>query len=288
MSSDITGKRLIAINPDEWVRWASGVADVGGCELLSGEFQFIRRFTDTLVLVRHSSVGEFLALFEIQTYYTPTMPNRMRSYAALASEVYKMPVFPVLINIMPYGKPIPTRFESEFLGLTARQDYRVINLWEIEAEEILAKDLWSLIPFLPTMKGANEELIEKAKARVVLDTEMQLTKIADELEFALALFTEAFFGKETTLRIFGGKMLEIIAQTSMYQEILGRGRQAGREEEIRKVLLKLLTKRFGEIDTQTAESVNELSIEQAENLAEAIFDLETREDLNNWLAKLQS
>ena len=288
MSSDITGKRLIAINPDEWVRWVSGVADVGGCELLSGEFQFIRRFTDTLVLVRHSSVGEFLALFEIQTYYTPTMPNRMLSYAALASEVYKMPVFPVLINIMPYGKPIPTRFESEFLGLTARQDYRVINLWEIEAEEILAKDLWSLIPFLPTMKGANEELIEKAKARVVLDTEMQLTKIADELEFALALFTEAFFGKETTLRIFGGKMLEIIAQTSMYQEILGRGRQAGREEEIRKVLLKLLTKRFGEIDAQTAENVNELSIEQAENLAEAIFDLETREDLNNWLAKLQS
>ena len=279
---------MIAINPDEWVRWASGLTDVAGCELVSGEFQFVRRFTDTLVLVRHSSVGEFLVLFEIQTFYTPAMPNRMRTYAALASEVYKMPVFPVLINIMPYGKPIPTRFESEFLGLIARQDYRVINLWEIEAEEILAKDLWSLIPFLPTMKGANEELIEKAKARVVFDTEMQLTKIADELEFALALFTEAFFGKETALRIFGGKMLEIIAQTSMYQEILGRGFQAGREDEIRKMLLKQLNKRFGEIDAQTAESINELSVEQAENLAEAIFDLETREDLNNWLAKLQS
>ena len=33
-------------------------------------------------------------------------------------------------------------------------------------------------------------------------------------------------------------MLEIIAQTSMYQEILGRGVQQGREEEIRKMLLK--------------------------------------------------
>ncbi len=117
---------------------------------------------------------------------------------------------------------------------------------------------------------------------------MQLTKIADELEFALALFTEAFFGKETTLRIFGGKMLEIIAQTSMYQEILGRGVRQGREEEIRKMLLRLLPKRFGEIDAQTEESVNELSVEQAENLAEAIFDLETPADLNNWLAKLQS
>ncbi len=284
MSSDITSKRLIAINPDEWVRWASGLTDVAGCELVSGEFQFVRRFTDTLVLVRYSSVGEFLALFEIQTFYTPAMPNRMRTYAALASEVYRMPVFPVLINIKPYGKPIPTRFESEFLGLTARQDYRVINLWEIDAEEILRKDLWGLMPLLPTMRGANEQLIEKAKARIVLDTELQLTKIADELEFALALFTEAFFGKQTALKIFGGKMLEIISQTSMYQEILSRGR----EEEVRKILLKLLTKRFGEIDSETEESINELSIEQAENLAEAIFDLETREDLNNWLAKLQS
>ena len=292
MSSDITSKSVIATNPEEWARWASGVQDVRGCELLSSEFQFIKRFTDTLVLVRSSSVGEFLVLFEIQTYYTPAMPNRMRSYAALASEVYKLPVFPVLINIMPYGKPIPARFESEFLGLQARQDYRVINFWEVEAEEILKQDLWSLIPFLPTMKGANEELIEAARARVILDTEMQLTKIGDELEFALALFTEAFFGKESAIRIFGGKMLEIIAQTSLYQEVLRRGKEEGveqgREEEIRKVLLKLLTKRFGELGAETAESVNELSVEKAENLAEAIFDLETREDLNNWLAKLQS
>lgn len=288
MSSDITSKSIIATNPDEWVRWVSGVEDARGCELMSGEFQFIRRFTDTLVLVRASSVGEFLVLFEIQNYYTPAMPNRMRTYAALASEVYKMPVFPVLINITPYGKPIPARFESEFLGLTARQDYRVINLWEVEAEEILAQDLWALIPFLPTMKGANEELIETARARVVLDTQLQLTKIGDELEFALALFTEAFFGKETALRIFGGKMLEVIAQTSLYQEVLRRGKEEGREEEIRRVLLKQLTKRFGEPDANTVESINELSVEQAENLAEAIFDLQTREDLNNWLAKLQS
>ena len=151
MSSDITSKSIIATNPDEWVRWVSGVADARGCELMSGELQFIRRFTDTLVLVRASAVGEFIVLFEIQNSYILTMPDRMRTYAALASEVYRMPVFPVLINIKPYGKPIPTRFESEFLGLTARQDYRVINLWEVEAEEILAQDLWALIPLLPTM-----------------------------------------------------------------------------------------------------------------------------------------
>lgn len=292
MSSDITSKTIIAANPDDWVRWVSGVEDARGCELMSGELQFIRRFTDTLVLVRASSVGEFIVLFEIQNSYILTMPDRMRTYAALASEVYRMPVFPVLINVKPYGKPIPTRFESEFLGLTARQDYRVINLWEVEAEDILARDLWALIPLLPTMKGASEELIETARARVILDRHLQLTKMAGELDFALALFTEAFFGKETALRIFGGKMLEIIAQTSLYQEVLRRGLEEGREqgleEEIRRVLFKLLKKRFGALDANTKENINELSVEQAESLAEAIFDFETREDLNNWLSKLQS
>lgn len=29
---------------------------------------------------------------------------------------------------------IPTRYESEFAGLQARQDYRVINLWEVDVE----------------------------------------------------------------------------------------------------------------------------------------------------------
>ena len=288
MSSDITSKSIIATNPDEWVRWVSAVEDARGCELMSGELQFIRRFTDTLVLVRASSVGEFIVLFEIQNSYILTMPDRMRTYAALASEVYRMPVFPVLINIKPYGKPIPTRFESEFLGLTARQDYRVINLWEVEAEEILAQDLWALIPLLPTMKGASAELIETARARVILDKHLQLTKMAGELDFALALFTEAFFGKETAIKIFGGKMLEIIAQTSLYQEVLRRGLEEGREEEIRRILLKQLTKLFGALDANTEESINELSVGQAENLAEAIFDFETREDLNNWLTKLQS
>ena len=152
--------------------------------------------------------------------------------------------------------------------------------------------------------GASEKLIETARARVILDKHLQLTKMAGELDFALALFTEAFFGKETAIKIFGGKMLEIIAQTSLYQEVLRRGKEEGREEglekgreeglekgreeEIRRVLLKQLTKRFGEPDANTVESINELSVGQAENLAEAIFDLETREDLNNWLAKLQS
>ena len=53
-------------------------------------------------------------------------------------------VHPVLVNILPLAETMTVRdrFESTFLGLQARQDYRVINLWEIDAEIVFER--WPL------------------------------------------------------------------------------------------------------------------------------------------------
>jgi predicted transposase YdaD len=274
------------------VRWATEIPDIIGCEVLDGQFHYVSRETDTLVLARSNSLGKFLALFEFQTRYSTKMPRRMRSYAALAEEKFELPVYPILINILPYYSEIPPFYESDFAGLTARQDYKVINLWQISAEEVLNQQLTALVPFVPTMQGSNEALIEKAKASLVLNQELRITRRADELNFALALFTEAVFGEEMTRRIFGGKMIEIIAETSLYKEIIGRGLEAGlqqgREEESHKLLTKLLIKRFGSVDSETQTQIRSLSVEKCEELAEAIFDFQTVADLHSWLAKLQS
>ncbi len=67
------------------------------------------------------------------------MPRRMRAYVALAEEKYKLPTYPVLVNILQEGNAeIPTRYESELAGIIARQDYRVINFWEVDVEIVLA------------------------------------------------------------------------------------------------------------------------------------------------------
>lgn len=62
-SSDITSKNLIAFAPEDWVRWATNVEDASGCEVLNSEFQLVSRNTDALVMVRNSSVGQFLDAF---------------------------------------------------------------------------------------------------------------------------------------------------------------------------------------------------------------------------------
>ncbi len=58
----------------------------------------------------------------------------------LAEEKYDLPTFIVLINILKESNAaIPDRYESNCEGLYARQDYRVINLWEVEVEVVFAQ-----------------------------------------------------------------------------------------------------------------------------------------------------
>ncbi len=289
--ADISSKRLIAIQPEDWVRWATKVEDAARCEILSGELQQISRQTDTLILVNQSSVGKFLVLFEIQTRYSLAMPRRMRAYAALAEQTHELPVFPVLINILPYTKEIPTRFESNFLGIAALQDYHVINLWQLSAETVLNGDFAALIPFLPTMQGGKDEkLLQRAQAQLQINQELRESGKSDELQLALSVFTEAVLGRGKANQIFRWNMLDIFIESPLYQEIVQQGLQQGlsqgRREELQKMLARQLTKRFGSIDQDTTERIQNLPIEQAEELAEAIFDFEDQTDLKKWLAQI--
>jgi predicted transposase YdaD len=75
------------------------------------------------------------------------------------------------------------------------------------------------------------------------------------------------------------------------QEGRAEGRVEGRAEGIvegrlkggRRFILRILNRRFGEIDASLAEKVNLLSMEQLEALAEALLDFSALTDLEAWL-----
>ncbi|GIU83183.1 MAG: hypothetical protein D6687_00750 [Acidobacteria bacterium] len=173
-TSDIASKSLIRLDPKSWVRWATNIENVGDCEIVNPEFQLFSRVTDTLVMVKDSPVGSFLALFEFQTHYNKDMPLRMGTYAMLAESQFKLLVFPILVNLLPYKGEIADKYETEILGLKKRIDYKVINLWEVEAEKVLEEKLLALIPFVPLMKGgAEEKTLRKAKEELELSKELK-------------------------------------------------------------------------------------------------------------------
>jgi predicted transposase/invertase (TIGR01784 family) len=66
-----------------------------------------------------------------------------------------------------------------------------------------------------------------------------------------------------------------------------RGLQLGEQRGLLKgqaaILLRMLTRKFGQVSPRLKNRISKLSVVQLENLAEAIFDLETVADLNAWL-----
>lgn len=184
-AADIGSKRLINLAPDTWVKWVTQRPEVVAKEILGSEFQWISRETDVLVKAYSPTHGDFLVLNELQLRYTTHMPLRMRAYTALAQERYRLPTYPVLINILPPSPSltIVSSYEQEFLGLRAIQDYRVINLWEVDAEIVFQQPLPSLLPFVPILRGGGEASVVQ-RALEILRADAQL----DQLESLLAFF----------------------------------------------------------------------------------------------------
>jgi predicted transposase YdaD len=220
-AADIGGKRLISLSPNAWVKWVTQSPDVLAREILASEFQWISRESDIVVKADHPSIGEFLVLNELQLRYNTRLPRRMRAYAALAEERYNLPVYPVLINILPASETleIVSSYESQVLELQARQDYRVINLWEVDAQIVFQQPLASLLPFVPILKGGDEVAVVQ-QAVQLLRADEQLS----ELEPLLAFFASFVLSSSLVQQIMRWDM-PVLRESPWYQQILNEGRR---------------------------------------------------------------
>ena len=78
-----------------------------------------------------------------------------------------------------------------------------------------------------------------------------------------------------------------LKETRVYREIKQEGREEGREEGRQEgeksLILRLLNRKVGELSPEVRQNVENLSIEQLENLGEALLDFNSMVDLENWL-----
>ncbi|MFM7371936.1 MAG: hypothetical protein ACKO2Z_29930, partial [Sphaerospermopsis kisseleviana] len=182
--ADIGGKRLISLAPEQWVRWLTNNPDLTVKEIINSDFQWVARENDVLIKVSSPKAGEFLILNELQLRYTKQVPVRIYAYTALAKENYNLPVYPVLVNILPNSQSeiIPNFYEAEFMEIKSYQNYHVINLWELDVNLVFENKLSSLLPFVPILKGVGNENIVR-KAVVELRANETLTDLEPLLSF---------------------------------------------------------------------------------------------------------
>jgi predicted transposase YdaD len=71
------------------------------------------------------------------------------------------------------------------------------------------------------------------------------------------------------------------SDTRVYRE----AKEEGRQEEAASLVLRLLTRRFGEVPQNLAQQIRELPINEIETLGEAFLDFQSLSDVVNWLGQ---
>jgi len=272
--ADISTKRLISLAPDRWIQWLMGRSGLKALQIISSEFQWVSRESDVLVKAQSPDLGEFLILNELQLRYNQKVPRRMRAYTALASEKYQLPVYAVLINLLEASsETIVNVFESNFAGQRAIQEYQVINLWEVDVDIVFQRNLSTLLPLVPILKGGgSEQVIRRAL------TQLRVQGQPGELESMLGFFATYVLDLDLVQQILRLDMA-ILEQSPLYREIVNRseqrgiaigeqrgiaiGEQRGKQEGIQQVALNML--RLGMAIEQVSEATG-LSLEQVTGL----------------------
>ena len=247
---DISTKKIISLSPNQWVKWVTQIPDITVQEVLNSEFQWISRENDVLIRAKSPEYGNFLVLNEVQIRYKSEMPYRVNAYVALAREKYRLPIYPVLINILKDSNvEIPTRYESNFAGLQARQDYRVINLWEVDVNIAFQQEISPLLPFVPILKGGNDESTIREALRVLRADEK-----LNQLETVLAFFATFVLESELVQQIMRGDMT-VLRESPWYNEI----EQQGRRKEMLSNIEMSLEAKFGNDGLELMSQVSQIS-----------------------------
>ena len=274
-------KELIELQPEDWLvftglpRQPATVIDADLATVL----------LEADKIIRVEGARPFLLHIEAQTTYDADMGERMLQYNFLLQRRHGLPVISLLILLRPEadGEEMTGVVRHEFSVGTVYHEfsYRVIRVWEHTAEELIAGGiaLSAVAPLAQDAAANLPQVIRQVEAKA--EQELPLAK-AKQLLTRSFLLLGMLYDQTTILAAFEGIMS--MKESVTYQMIWGEGKteglQEGREEEVRRVLLRLGGKRFGIPSEATEKNLAGLrSLEQLEALTERLLDVETWDEL---------
>jgi predicted transposase/invertase (TIGR01784 family) len=257
----------------DFARWILGKA-IALTQLSPSELLLEPIRADSLILLESSE--EVLHL-EFQTEPDPDMAFRMLDYR---TRVYRRFPDKEMRQVVIYLK----KTGSELVGQTAfslsktRHEFEVIRLWEIPSEELM--ESYGLMPLAVLGRTENQsETLKKVAERIErIDNRREKSNVAA----ATGILAGLVLKKEVIQKILRE---EIMRESVIYQDIRAGGKAEGRQEEAISMILRQLKRRCGEILPALSQQVRELSVEQLEQLGEALLDFTSVEDLVNWLSE---
>ncbi|MGD1897865.1 MAG: Rpn family recombination-promoting nuclease/putative transposase [Phormidesmis sp.] len=123
-----------------------------------------------------------------------------------------------------------------------------------------------------------KSLIERVK--VNNDSSLSDSQILGLIE-TIVVYKFPVLEREVIAKMLG---IDVLKETRVYQDALQEGRQEGQSE----LILKLLTRRLGELSEQITNSIQALSGKQLDKLSDRFFEIETIDELKSCLTSLTS
>ncbi|WP_373526998.1 Rpn family recombination-promoting nuclease/putative transposase [Nostoc sp.] len=223
--------------------------------------------------------------FQTKLESIPPLPLRMLDYWVRLYRLYRLPITQVVVLLLP--PTAETVIETVFSVENTRHEYRVISMW-LENPELFLNEP-ALLPLAPlTATTQPQALLQKVVERV--------NQLEPEQRPEISTYTQILAGlkykKDLIQQLFREGMMR---ESVIYQEILAEGEQRGeqrgelrgRQEGERSLILRQLTRRVGELSQPVLERIEALSLEQLENLGEALLDFQAIADLETWFSILE-
>jgi predicted transposase/invertase (TIGR01784 family) len=276
LSYDNACKYLAETYPREFARWLLAI-EPPEIRVLKTELTLEPIRADALSLLR--AANRILHLeFQTLPVSKPPMPLRMLDYSVRLKRKYRCSVEQVVIFLQETTNELA--FTEEYRDDTTIHRYRVIRLWEQDSSSFLSNP--ALLPLAALTKSDSPQaLLEDVAEQVASIEEIEQRQ---NIASCAGILAGLRFEENLIRQLFRE---DIMRESVIYQSIRQEGKQEGLQEGLKQealtLTMRLLRRRFGELETRIVAKVQQLSREQLEELTEALFDFSEVEDLDAWL-----
>jgi predicted transposase/invertase (TIGR01784 family) len=112
----------------------------------------------------------------------------------------------------------------------------------------------------------------------------QVSGLLEFVETILAYKLKHLTREEIAAMFTLGDLKQTRVYQDAYREALQVGENRGRQEGEVRAILRILNRKFGTLSPELTNQISALSIERLDNLAEAVLDMQTLDDLVHWLS----
>jgi predicted transposase/invertase (TIGR01784 family) len=278
-------KRLAEESPATFAQWLLGT-NPGTIQVLKTELSLEPISADAITFLQTS---EQILHLEFQTQPTsePPLPLRMLDYWVRLYRKYRRPIQQFIIFLQATTSEVV--FTEEFVTETTRHRYRVIRMWE-QNPAIFLNDR-ALLPLAPLAEtNSPETLLTQVAAEVA---KIEAIEQRRNVLAAVQIIAGLRYDKTLIQQLLRE---DIMRESVIYQDILQQGvrqgvqqgREEGRGEGEASLIIRQLTRRFGELSPEVIQRIRSLSLPQLDALGEELLDFTEIAEVVTFLEQFSS